>query len=71
MMDSLQSSPGGILDAGKSGMSRHETPLLGAPDNSQADETLSDHIMSKDEGLLARLGYKQGSLPIHPKSTLS
>lgn len=56
------SSPNATLHGGEVNGSNHEVPLLGALGNHLAHEELPAPSMSKDEGLLAHLGYKQGNL---------
>ena len=58
----LDSSPSAIPRGGKGNMHKHEVPLLGTPGEHLENEELPTQSMSNDEGLLARLGYKQGSL---------
>ena len=62
MLELLGSSPNTSLREGKGNMYLREDPLLDAPEEHLEHEQLPTHLMSKDEGLLARLGYKQGSL---------
>ena len=64
MQELLGSSPNAILGGGKGNIHKHETPLLGAPGEHLENEERPTQSMSKDEGLLAHLGYKQGSLSL-------
>lgn len=58
----LASSPNAILRGGKGNVDQNKDPLLGAPGEHRENEQGPTQLMSEDEGLLARLGYKQGSL---------
>jgi hypothetical protein len=63
MSEHLDPPPNAIVREGKPNMYEHEIhQLLGAPGQHLENEELpSTQLLSKDEEMLARMGYKQGS----------